>query len=244
MPAARCRGRYGRRTAGAPCPAEERLTMHRLSLFTEGEGVRKILALGAHADDVEIGCGGTLLRLLSERSDLEVTWVVFCSTPERAREAEISAERFLERASRRRVIVKSHRDGFLPTEQARVKEEFEELKGQLSPNLILTHFRDDRHQDHRLVSELTWNTWRNHAIWEFEIPKYDGDFGTPNAFFHLSEEIARRKVDLLMEHFGTQRSKHWFTEDLFLACLRLRGMESNAPTRAAEAFYCRKAVIA
>src|SRR6185295_15946572 len=150
-----------RRALGAR--PQERLTMHRLSLFSEGQGVRKILALGAHADDIEIGCGGTLLRLLSERSDLEVTWVVFCSTPERAREAEASAQRFLERASRRQVIAKSHRDGFLPTEQARVKEEFEELKAQVSPDLILTHFRDDRHQDHRVVSELTWNTWRNHA---------------------------------------------------------------------------------
>jgi len=217
--------------------------MHRLSLFSEGDGVRKILALGAHADDIEIGCGGTLLRLLSERSDLEVTWVVFCSTPERAREAEASAQRFLERASRRRVIVKSHRDGFLPTEQARVKEEFEELKGQVSPDLILTHFRDDRHQDHRVVSELTWNTWRNHAIWEFEIPKYDGDFGTPNLFVPLAPAVLERKIALVLEAFPTQAGKPWFTADLFRAVARIRGMECAAPDRLAEAFYCRKLVV-
>jgi LmbE family N-acetylglucosaminyl deacetylase len=222
---------------------QERLTMHRLSLFSEGQGVRKILALGAHADDIEIGCGGTLLRLLSERSDLEVTWVVFCSTPERAREAEASAQRFLERASRRRVIVKSHRDGFLPTEQARVKEEFEELKAQVSPDLILTHFRDDRHQDHRVVSELTWNTWRNHAIWEFEIPKYDGDFGSPNLFVPLDPATVERKIALVLEAFPTQAGKSWFTADLFRAVARIRGMECAAPDRLAEAFYGRKLVV-
>ena len=217
--------------------------MHRLSLFGEGQAVKKILALGAHADDIEIGCGGTLLRLLSERSDLEVTWVVFCSTAERAREAETSAERFLEGAARRRIIIKSHRDGFLPTEHARVKEEFEELKGQGSPDLILTHFRDDRHQDHRVVSELTWNTWRNHAIWEFEIPKYDGDFGSPNLFVPLSPSTLDRKIALVVQGFPSQVGKAWFTPDLFQAVARVRGMECAAPDRFAEAFYCRKLVV-
>ena len=217
--------------------------MHRLSLFSEGQAIKKILALGAHADDIEIGCGGTLLRLLSERSDLEVTWVVFCSTAERAREAEASAERFLEGAARRRIIIKSHRDGFLPTEHARVKEEFEELKGQGSPDLILTHFRDDRHQDHRVVSELTWNTWRNHAIWEFEIPKYDGDFGSPNLFVPLSPSTLDRKIALVVQGFPSQVGKAWFTPDLFQALARIRGMECAAPDRFAEAFYCRKLVV-
>ena len=217
--------------------------MHRLSLFSEGQAVKKILALGAHADDIEIGCGGTLLRLLSERSDLEVTWVVFCSTAERAREAEASAERFLEGAARRRILIKSHRDGFLPTEHARVKEEFEELKGQGSPDLILTHFRDDRHQDHRVVSELTWNTWRNHAIWEFEIPKYDGDFGSPNLFVPLSPSTLDRKITLVVQGFPSQVGKAWFTPDLFQAVARIRGMECAAPDRFAEAFYCRKLVV-
>ncbi|HET6982979.1 MAG TPA: PIG-L deacetylase family protein [Myxococcaceae bacterium] len=217
--------------------------MHRLSLFSEGQAIKKILALGAHADDIEIGCGGTLLRLLSERSDLEVTWVVFCSTAERAREAEASAERFLEGAARRRIIIKSHRDGFLPTEHARVKEEFEELKGQGSPDLILTHFRDDRHQDHRVVSELTWNTWRNHAIWEFEIPKYDGDFGSPNLFVPLSPSTLDRKIALVVQGFPSQVGKAWFTPDLFQAVARIRGMECAAPDRFAEAFYCRKLVV-
>ncbi|HUM09623.1 MAG TPA: PIG-L deacetylase family protein [Myxococcaceae bacterium] len=217
--------------------------MQRLSLFGEAWGVRRILALGAHADDIEIGCGGTLLRLLSERSDLEVTWVVFCSTPERAREAAASAEQFLAGASRKRIVVKTHRDGFLPVEWAQVKEEFEELKREVTPDLILTHYREDRHQDHRVVSELTWNTWRNHLILEFEIPKYDGDFGTPNTFVPLSPETLERKIELVLKAFPTQAGKAWFTADLFRAVARVRGMECQAETRLAEAFYGRKLVV-
>ena len=216
--------------------------MQRVALFGEA-GARRILALGAHADDIEIGCGGTLLRLLSERSDLEVTWVVFCSTPERSREAEASAEQFLQGAARKQVIVKSHRDGFLPMEWARVKEEFEELKREVSPDVILTHYREDRHQDHRVVSELTWNTWRNHLMLEFEIPKYDGDFGTPGVFVPLSAATLQRKIDLILKAFPTQAGKGWFTADLFHAVARIRGMECQAEERLAEAFYCRKMVL-
>jgi len=217
--------------------------MQRLSLFGAPGGARRILALGAHADDIEIGCGGTLLRLLSERPDLEVTWAVFCSTPERAREAEASAEQFLKGAARKRIVVRSHRDGFLPTEWAQVKEEFEQLKREVSPDLILTHTRDDRHQDHRVVSELTWNTWRNHLILEFEIPKYDGDFGVPNAFVPLSSATLEKKIELVMNAFPTQAGKSWFTADLFRAVARIRGMECQAEDRLAEAFYCRKLVV-
>ena len=217
--------------------------MQPLSLFGAAAGARRILALGAHADDIEIGCGGTLLRLLSERSDLEVTWVVFCSTPERSREAEASAEQFLHGAASRRVVIKSHRDGFLPMEWARVKEEFEELKRAVSPDVILTHYREDRHQDHRVVSELTWNTWRNHLVLEFEIPKYDGDFGTPNLFVPLSPATLERKIDLVLKAFPTQAGKGWFSADLFHAVARIRGMECQAEERLAEAFYCRKLVL-
>jgi len=217
--------------------------MQRLSLFGEAGAARRILALGAHADDIEIGCGGTFLRLLSERNDLDVTWVVFCSTADRAREAEASAEQFLKGAARKRVIVRSHRDGFLPVEWARVKEEFEELKRELSPDLIFTHYREDRHQDHRVVSELTWNTWRNHPILEFEIPKYDGDFGTPSVFVPLSPATLERKIDLVLRAFPTQAGKGWFTADLFQAVARIRGMECQAEERLAEAFYCRKLVL-
>ncbi|MGZ3480902.1 MAG: PIG-L deacetylase family protein [Myxococcaceae bacterium] len=217
--------------------------MQRLSLFGEPGGIRRILALGAHSDDIEIGCGGTLLRLLAERPDLEVTWAVFCSTPERAREAEASAEQFLQGAARKRIVIRSHRDGFLPTEWAQVKEEFEELKREVTPDLILTHYREDRHQDHRVVSELTWNTWRNHLILEFEIPKYDGDFGTPNAFVPLSPATVEKKIELVLKAFPTQAGKSWFSADLFRAVARIRGMECQAEERLAEAFYCRKLVV-
>src|SRR5512144_224828 len=202
--------------------------MHRLSLL-EGDGPKRILALGAHSDDIEIGCGGTLLRLIAERRDLEITWVVFCSTPERALEAQASAESFLEGVQRRQVLVKSHRDGFLPWAGAAVKEDFEQLKGIVSPDLILTHYREDRHQDHRTVSELTWNTWRNHLILEYEIPKYDGDFGSPNLFCALPASTLERKIALVQEHFPSQAGRRWLKADLFRAVVRLRGMECAAP---------------
>jgi LmbE family N-acetylglucosaminyl deacetylase len=214
-----------------------------LSLLGAAGAPRRILALGAHADDIEIGCGGTLLRLLEEHPGLEVTWVVFCSTPEREKEARHSAEAFLAGAARSTVVVKSHRDGFLPSQWAQVKEEFEELKARASPELILTHQRDDRHQDHRTIHELAWNTWRNHLILEFEIPKYDGDFGTPNLFVPLSAAVLQKKISLVLEAFPTQAGKSWFTADLFQAVARIRGMECAAPERLAEAFYCRKLVV-
>ncbi len=207
-----------------------------------GDGAR-ILALGAHADDIEIGCGGTLLRLAAERRDLEVRWVVFCATPERAREARASAAAFLRGVARTTVEVHAHRDGFLPWEGAAVKERFEALKRDYAPDLVFTHMRDDRHQDHRLVSDLTWNTFRDHLILEFEIPKYDGDFGSPNAFSVLSAETVERKIALVREHFPSQAAKHWFTPELLRAVPRIRGMECVAPEGYAEAFYCRKAVF-
>jgi LmbE family N-acetylglucosaminyl deacetylase len=208
-----------------------------------GAGPLTILALGAHSDDIEIGCGGTLLRLAESHPDATVWWIVLSGDEARAAEARGSAHDFLRGFATTHVSVEGFRNGFFPYDGAEVKAFFEQLKGRVDPDVIFTHQRSDLHQDHRVTCELTWNTFRDHLILEYEIPKYDGDFGTPNAFFHLSEEIARRKVDLLMEHFGTQRSKRWFTDDLFLACLRLRGMESNAPARVAEAFYCRKAVV-
>ena len=213
--------------------------MQRLSL----DGVQRVLALGAHSDDIEIGCGGTILRLIAERPGLEVTWVVFCSTPERAGEARASAEAFLSGAARSQVLVKAHRDGFLPWAGAAVKEDFEGLKPLVSPDLILTHYRDDRHQDHRTVSDLTWNTFRNHFILEYEIPKYDGDFGSPSFFAPLPAAVLERKIELILKAFPTQAGKAWFTADLFRAVARIRGMECAAPERLAEAFYCRKAVF-
>jgi LmbE family N-acetylglucosaminyl deacetylase len=203
----------------------------------------KILCLGAHADDIEIGCGGTILRWLEEHPNLEFCWVVFSSTRERKKEALKGAGVFLQGARKKTVRVENFRDGFFPYSGADIKEYFEDLKKQFSPDIVLTHYRDDRHQDHRLVSDLTWNTFRQELILEYEIPKYDGDLGQPNLFMPLSEEVCRKKVQYLLDVYKTQIQKHWFTEDTFRALLRLRGMESAAAGKYAEAFYCRKIIL-
>jgi LmbE family N-acetylglucosaminyl deacetylase len=215
--------------------------METFGLLADPEKPKRILALGAHADDIEIGCGGTILRLAAERRGVEVLWVIFASTPERAAEARASATAFLAGVSSSKVIVRDHRDGFLPYSGAVVKDDFESLKREFSPDLIFTHYRDDRHQDHRLVSDLTWNTWRDHFILEYEIPKYDGDFGAPNFFASLTAATLERKIELLGKHFPSQAAKPWFTADLFRAVARIRGMECAAPEGFAEGFYGRKA---
>jgi LmbE family N-acetylglucosaminyl deacetylase len=215
----------------------------RFLLGDGGSPCRRLLLLGSHSDDVEIGCGGTILRLAESSPELEVVWVVLGAHGERADEALKSAEAFLAAVEARTILVKDFRDGFFPYVGDTVKDFFEELKRDFAPDLILTHQRHDLHQDHRLVSELTWNTFRDHLILEYEVPKYDGDLGAPNLFVHLTKELSARKVAILLEHFGTQLDRRWFTEDLFLSMMRIRGMESNAPERYAEAFYCRKAVL-
>ena len=202
----------------------------------------KILCLGSHSDDIEIGCGGTILRMLSGIQNIEITWIVFASNSEREREARNSAALFLNQATRKEILIKSFRDGFFPFEGAQIKNYFEELKG-IAPDLIFTHSRKDAHQDHRLIAELTWNTFRNHLVLEYEIPKYDGDLGQPNLFVPLEQEICENKVRYLMEAFESQRTKPWFGRDTFLALMRLRGMECVAATGYAEAFYCRKLVL-
>jgi LmbE family N-acetylglucosaminyl deacetylase len=207
------------------------------------QGARRVLCLGAHSDDIEIGCGGTVLRLIESAPNTEFYWLVFTSNRERAREAQGSAAAFLRKARKKTIVVKSFRDGFLPYEGAPVKECFEELKQAFAPDLIFTHFRDDLHQDHRLVCELTWNTFRSHLILEYEIPKYDADLRSPNCFVPLPGSIYRKKVQWLMRYFGTQRNKRWFSEDLFHGLMRLRGVESASPTHYAEAFYCRKLLL-
>ena len=217
--------------------------MFPLPLLDPHNAPKRVLALGAHADDIEIGCGGTLLRMAADNPDLEVKWVVFCAPGEREREARTSAAAFLQGVASAEVVVKSHRDGFLPYSGAAVKDEFEELKRGFTPELVLTHYREDRHQDHRLISDLTWNTWRNHLILEYEIPKYDGDFGSPNLFVPLPEVTVDRKIVLARQHFPSQAGKHWFTADLLKAVPRIRGMECAAPSGYAEAFYCRKAIL-
>jgi LmbE family N-acetylglucosaminyl deacetylase len=203
----------------------------------------RILCLGAHSDDIEIGCGGSLLELLDQYQTVDVDWVVFSAQGKREREATTSARSFLKKARRSRVAVKRFRDGFFPYDGAAIKRAFEQLKSRPSPDLVFTHFRDDRHQDHRVVSDLTWNTFRDHMILEYEIPKYDGDLGAPNTFMPLTRRACTRKLERLHAAFGSQRHKHWFTADTFRGLMRLRGMECRAPEGYAEAFYGRKIVL-
>jgi len=202
--------------------------------------VNRVLCLGAHADDIEIGAGGTILNLLAERSDIAVHWVVFSGSDERAGEARRSAERFLQDCSDVRVDVFGFRDGYFPYVGLEIKDQFEALKKTPSPDVILTHHSEDRHQDHRLVSELTWNTFRDQLILEYEIPKYDAGLGSPNVFMELDEITFQQKLDILMEVFSSQRSKRWFNTKTFEAMARLRGLESNAGTGLAEGFHCKK----
>jgi LmbE family N-acetylglucosaminyl deacetylase len=207
------------------------------------QGLRSILVLGAHADDIEIGCGGTLLKLLAEHPGLDVHWVVLGANAGRAQEAARSAPRFLVGAARQTVIVKGFRDSYFPYIGGEVKEYMEALRSQVDPDVIFTHRRDDLHQDHRLVAELTWCAFRNHLVLEYEIPKYDGDIGQPNLYVPLDEAQCRRKIDAIMQGFPSQHSKPWFTEDTYWALLRLRGVECHSPTNFAEAFFARKMVL-
>ena len=217
--------------------------MFELKISPDRTDTLRLLCLGAHCDDIEIGCGGTILNLVRTNRKIDIRWVVFSSDEQRKQEALQSAETFLCDAAAKKVIIHELRDGFFPYVGAELKERFEELKTEFSPDLILTHYHNDLHQDHRLVSELTWNTFRNHLVLEYEIPKYDGDFGSPNFFVPLDESICRRKIGTILDVFQSQNGKHWFSRDLFSAVLRLRGMEANACSGYAEGFYCRKAVL-
>jgi LmbE family N-acetylglucosaminyl deacetylase len=204
----------------------------------------KVLCLGAHCDDIEIGCGGTILALAAQRA-LECHWVVFSGAGgPREREARVGARRFLRAARETKVVVHAFRDGYFPVMFGDIKERFEAIKSEISPDLVFTHYRDDRHQDHRVVSDLTWNTFRNHCILEYEIPKYDGDLGRPNLYAPLTPATVAEKVRHLMTTFGSQRTKQWFTPDTFRGIMRLRGIESGAPEGYAEAFHGRKLLLA
>ncbi len=202
-----------------------------------------VLCLGAHSDDIEIGCGGTILKLLQTYGNCTVTWVVFCADAVRKREAVSSSKRFLHGSKASTVITKSFKGSFFPYRGEQIKAFFEQLKARVEPDLIFSHYQKDLHQDHRFISELTWNTFRNHLILEYEIPKYDGDLGQPNVYVPLSHEVCDAKIRYLMEEFSTQRSRQWFTEDTFYSMLRLRGIEAPATTKYAEAFYGRKIVV-
>jgi LmbE family N-acetylglucosaminyl deacetylase len=207
----------------------------------EGQRLR-VLALGCHSDDIEIGAGGTLLRLSEAYADLDVRWIVLGARGARRDEARASAQDLLG-STRLTVELHEFRDGYFPYEGGRVKDVFEALKEEPAPDLIFTHHRRDLHQDHRLICELTWNTFRDHLILEYEIPKYDADLGNPNVYVPIGDAQRRRKVELLLRHFGSQRDKHWFTEDLFLGLMRLRGSECRSPTGYAEAFHGRKLML-
>ena len=201
------------------------------------------MCIGAHCDDIEIGCGGTVLRMISEYNIARLIWIVFTSNEERKTEALKSAGLFLEDAGTADVRVLEFQDGFLPASWSEIKGYFNLLKKEHNPDVIFTHCRDDLHQDHRLINEFTWNTFRNHLILEYEIPKYDGDLGKPNLFTPLNSSIKERKLQIINECFGSQHSKHWFDPELLTSLMRIRGMESVSGSGYAEAFYSRKIVL-
>jgi LmbE family N-acetylglucosaminyl deacetylase len=215
--------------------------MEALALKKPKHGTRlQVLCIGAHCDDIDIGCGGALLSLLENHRRVDVTWVVMGSTPVRERELRASARRFLRRAQTSRVLVHQFRDGFFPAQYAAIKEIFESLKQLPDPDLVFSHQRADLHQDHRVVAELTWNTFRNHLILEYEIPKYEGGLTTPSAYVSLTRAQVERKIAILWSCYQTQRAKRWFTDDTFRAMMRLRGLESGGDSGWAEGFHVRK----
>jgi LmbE family N-acetylglucosaminyl deacetylase len=205
---------------------------------------RHILCLGAHCDDIEIGCGGTVSRMVAANRDVSVTWVVLGSTEQRAQEALLSADTVLAVTQKKTVVINGFRDGFFPYHGADLKQYFEELKATVTPDLVFTHYRNDLHQDHRLVSELTWNTFRDHLVLEYEVPKFDGDLGAPNAFVEIDGPTLDRKIDHLLTAFPSQAGKDWFTAETFRGLARLRGIECRAASGYAEAFYGRKLRLA
>lgn len=217
--------------------------MRPLNLLNDARAELKVLCLGAHSDDIEIGCGGTILQLSQKYPNCVFHWIVFSAIGVREAEAKDAASRFVATDRLKGPMLKTFPDAFMPFMGSEVKGVFEELKGIVSPDLIFTHNRKDAHQDHRLLSELTWNTFRDHLILEYEIPKYDGDLGRPNVFIPLETETCEQKINFIWESFASQRHKPWFRRDTFLSLMRLRGMECNASSGYAEAFYCRKLVL-
>ncbi len=218
--------------------------MKALPLFTPGDRI-SVLCLGAHSDDIEIGLGATIIQMLQKGVQAEIHWCVFSggNNEDRDREARSSASDFLEGAHQSAIEVLAFRDSFFPQQGEAIKTHFEKLKTSISPDVIFTHRRDDAHQDHREICQLTWNTFRDHLILEYEIPKWDGDVGQPNLYMPVSAAAQERKVNLLLKHFGTQRSKHWFDAETFNGLARLRGLECRAPERYAEAFFARKLAV-
>jgi len=211
--------------------------------WSESDDGLNILCLGAHCDDIEIGCGGTVLKLIEEQKISQITWIIFTSNEKRKQEAHSSAEEFLKNIDNKDIKILDYKDGYLPSLWSEVKNTFESIKQEVNPDIIFTHYRNDLHQDHRVVSELTWNTFRNHIIFEYEITKYDGDLGSPNVFTPLDQAIINRKGEILMRSFQSQKNKHWFDKSTIKAVMRIRGVECASPSHYAEAFYCRKMIM-
>lgn len=217
--------------------------MRSLSIAEKPEKIRTLLFLGAHCDDIEIGCGSTVLKLVEEYPDAHYHWIVLSSNPAREKEARNSAGNFLQKVPDKTISVCDFRNGYFPYIGAEIKNYFEKLKNKIDPDLIFTHYSGDYHQDHRLTAELTWNTFRNHFILEYEIPKYDGGLGSPNVFVPASELNCNRKIEQLLRFFSSESNKSWFSDETFRGLMRLRGIESNSTSGFAEAFYSRKSIL-
>ena len=230
-------GKYGRKIKS--CLVKKVLKFR----FFEETPEPNILCLGAHPDDIEIGCGGTILRLLEEVPEAQFFWVVFSGSQNRCEEARQSVDLFLKEAKSKKIDIEQFRESYFPFIGGQIKDCFEKLKTEFAPDLIFTHYTNDAHQDHRLISNLTWNTFRDHFILEYEIPKYEGDLGSPNLHVCLSETHVTQKISHIYSIFQTQKEKQWFDPETFRSILRLRGVECNSPSRFAEAFYCHKIVV-
>jgi len=229
-------GKFGTKQKDNPAVREM------FSILTENKKP-KILCLGAHADDIEIGCGGTVLRIIKDLPEAQFSWVIFSGNKKRVEEANQSVTIFLKGAGSKSITVGNFRESNFPFIGAEIKDCFEQIASNLSPDIIFTHWKNDAHQDHRLLSDLTWNTFRDHLILEYEIPKYDGDLGNPNVYICLDETIVQNKVNYICDIYESQNRKPWFSEDTFRSIMRLRGVECNSYSKYAEAFYCRKMVF-
>jgi LmbE family N-acetylglucosaminyl deacetylase len=216
--------------------------MNKFQFFVNNK-TPKILCLGAHADDIEIGCGGTILKIATEYPKAEFRWIVFTAEGKRAKEAHQSANSFLTDIESKVIDVQAFKDSYFPFVGAAIKDYFVNLKKEFSPDLVLTHYSNDAHQDHQLIAKLTWNAFRDNLILEYEIAKYDADLGIPNLYVHLNESLVQRKITNICEIFQSQIEKEWFGEEAFRSIMRIRGIESNSPSKYAEAFYCRKIVV-
>lgn len=214
-----------------------------LNLLKNRNDPLSILCIGAHSDDLEIGCGGSILRLQRIYSNTTIYWVVLSANEKRAEEARKSAILFTEQCKKSYLFIENYRDSFFPYIGYEIKEYFEKLKTKCSPDIIFTHNRADMHQDHRIVSELTWNSFRNNFILEYEIPKWDGDLGVPNFYVHLENDLAEKKIRNILENFNSQKNRDWFDRETFSSMMRIRGMESRSPSGYAEGFFCKKAAI-